>query len=189
MVGYWFIASGVMRRPKEHIGLFKALMWVGLSVGLVVNAGPLILMVNPAREFAVEVEAVGGTLFMFGQGFMTAGYIGAIVLMCLTLRGKKMLSWLAPMGRMALTNYIMHSAILSTIFYGYGWAMFGQIQRGSQVGMVVAIILFQAIFSAIWLKFFKFGPLEWLWRSLTYLKFQPMRVEKETPAEAVSTQQ
>lgn len=175
MIGYWFVASGVMRRPQDHIGLFKVMMWVGLGVGIFMSIGPLLLLVNPARKFVIEIQGVANMQFQFSQMLMTAGYIGAISLACLTLRGKKLLGWLAPMGRMALTNYLMHSLILSSIFYGHWGAMFGQIQRAEQVGIIAAIIAFQAVFSAIWLKLFRFGPLEWLWRCLTYMKLQPMR--------------
>ena len=76
---------------------------------------------------------------------------------------------------MALTNYIMHSAILSTIFYGYGFNQFGEIPRSEQMLMVVAIIAAQAVVSSLWLKVFNYGPLEWLWRCATYMKLQPLR--------------
>lgn len=183
MVGYWFVASGVMRRPKEHVGLFKTMMWVGFGVGMFVTAGSLLLMVNPAQKFAVELNAVANMNFMLGQYLMCAGYIGAFALICMTARGMKWFAWCAPMGRMALTNYIMHSVILTSIFYGYAGGMFGEISRAPQVGIIAGIILFQAIFSKIWLNHFKFGPLEWLWRSLTYMSVQPMRREKQTEAQ------
>ncbi len=183
MIGYWFIASGVMRRPQDHVGKFKAMMWVGLGIGIPLSAGSLLMFVNPAFEYASEVGYVSNTFFMLGQYIMCAGYIGALVLMCMTVRGKKWLGWLAPMGRMALTNYIMHSIIFSSIFYGYAGGMFGEIPRMQQVGLVALVILAQAIMSRMWLQHFKFGPLEWIWRSLTYLKLQPMRVDKSEAAE------
>jgi uncharacterized protein len=80
------------------------------------------------------------------------------------------------MGRMALTNYIMHSVILAVIFHGYAGQMYGLISKSPQMLIVAAIILFQVIASTLWLKAFRFGPLEWLWRSLTYLKVQPMKL-------------
>ncbi len=77
---------------------------------------------------------------------------------------------------MALTNYISHSIILTSIFYGYAGGMFGQIGRAPQVLIVAVIIIFQLRLSSWWLKRYQFGPLEWLWRSLTYKKIQPMRI-------------
>jgi uncharacterized protein len=179
LVGFWFVASGVMREPQKHINMFKGMTWVGISIGLFTSAGALLVMTHPATEKAIELRAVSQTFFMFGQYAMTAGYIGAMVLITLTARGARWFSWLAPMGRMALTNYIMHSAILSGIFFGYGAGLYGQILRLEQVGLVAVIILGQAVLSTWWLKQFQFGPLEWLWRSMTYLKMQPMRLENK----------
>lgn len=182
LIGYWFVASGIMRKPEEHINLFKGMAWIGLGAGLFMGTGSLLLMAHPAFDSAIEVRAVTQTTFMFSQYLMTAGYFGGIALLVLTNVGKRALSWLAPMGRMALTNYIMHSIILSSIFYGYAGGMYGEISRGPQMAMVVGIIAMQAVLSKVWLNNFQFGPLEWVWRSLTYWKIQPMRIE----AKAVS---
>lgn len=178
LIGYWFIASGIFREPKKHINLFKSMTWIGLGTGLFISAGALLLMTHPVTENANGLIAISNVMFMFAQLPMTAGYLGAIVLICLTVRGNRWLSWLAPMGRMALTNYIMHSVILTSIFYGYAGGLYGHVSRFGQVGLVVAIIASQALLSRFWLKHFQFGPLEWLWRSMTYMKMQPMRVEK-----------
>ena len=91
---------------------------------------------------------------------------------------------LAAVGRMALTNYISHSVIVMFVFDGFGFGLFGQLARHQLYYVVGAIWLFQLVMSPIWLKFFYFGPLEWLWRSLTYKKLQPMRIRRETPVAA-----
>jgi uncharacterized protein len=74
---------------------------------------------------------------------------------------------------MAITNYLMHSAICLVLFILMG--KYGQLERYQLYYVVFAIWAFQLAFSPLWLKFFRFGPVEWLWRSLTYLKWQPMR--------------
>ncbi len=180
LVGYWFVASGIMRKPENHINLFKGMAWVGFGGGLFMATGSLLLMTHSVYESAIEVRAISQTTFMFSQYLMTAGYVGAIALLVLTNVGKRATSWLAPMGRMALTNYISHSIILSSIFYGYAGGMYGEISRGPQILMVVGIIAMQAVLSRVWLNNFQFGPLEWVWRSLTYWKIQPMRIEAKT---------
>jgi uncharacterized protein len=76
---------------------------------------------------------------------------------------------------MALTNYIMQSVILTTIFYGYAGGLFGEISRAPQMLIVLAIVAFQIYFSRWWLNRYRFGPLEWLWRSLTYQSLQAMK--------------
>jgi uncharacterized protein len=82
---------------------------------------------------------------------------------------------LAAVGRMAFTNYSMHTIICTTIFYGHGFALFGKVERVWQFAIVVAIWALQLIVSPIWLRHFLFGPLEWLWRYLTYLQWEPLR--------------
>ena len=79
---------------------------------------------------------------------------------------------------MALTNYIGQSIILTSIFYGYAGGMYGQIARAEQILIAISIIIIQVILSKLWLSYFKFGPLEWLWRSVTYLQWQPIKVIK-----------
>ncbi|NQZ06704.1 MAG: DUF418 domain-containing protein [Algicola sp.] len=175
LVGYWFIASGVLREPKKHRLLFKQMAFLGTSFGLILNIVGVNLSVHPAIQNADAIHEMAYTLSSLGQYALTAGYLGLMVLAIQTDYGRRRLSWLVPMGQMALTNYIMHSLILAVIFHGYAGQMYGLISRAPQMLIVVAIILFQAIASTLWLKKFRFGPLEWLWRSLTYLKVQPMQ--------------
>ncbi|MCH8072284.1 MAG: DUF418 domain-containing protein [Proteobacteria bacterium] len=77
--------------------------------------------------------------------------------------------------RIALTNYLLHSVILTTVFYGYGLGLYGTIPRIWQMTLVIAVVGFQLWFSPIWLKHYRFGPVEWLCRSLTYWHRQPLR--------------
>jgi uncharacterized protein len=104
---------------------------------------------------------------------MTIGHLGLILLFVRS----GVLGWLrralAAVGRMAITNYLMHSAICLVIFILMG--KYGQFERHQLYYVVFAIWAFQLLFSPLWLKFYRFGPVEWLWRSLTYLKLQPMR--------------
>ena len=85
--------------------------------------------------------------------------------------------WAAPaaVGRMAFTNYIMQTVICTTIFYGHGLGLFGKVERTGQFAIVIAVWALELVWSPIWLARFRFGPLEWLWRSLTYWKLEPMR--------------
>ena len=83
---------------------------------------------------------------------------------------------------MAFTNYLMQSVICTLIFYGYGLGYYGKIQRYEQAYVLAGVWAFQLVFSSIWLRYYRFGPLEWLWRSLTYWKRQPMK--RTTPATA-----
>jgi uncharacterized protein len=93
---------------------------------------------------------------------------------------------LAAVGRMAFSNYIFQSIVCSFIFFGYGFGYFARIEYYQLFLIVIAIWIFQLIVSPIWLTYFKFGPLEWVWRSLTYWKRQPMRIpEVETETRSI----
>ncbi|CEG26044.1 DUF418 domain-containing protein [Bacillus sp. B-jedd] len=81
----------------------------------------------------------------------------------------------ASVGRMAMTNYLLQSIVSTFIFYGYGAGLYGSISIVTGTGLAVAIYIAQAAISRFWLKRFHFGPVEWIWRSITYMKFQRMR--------------
>ena len=81
---------------------------------------------------------------------------------------------LAATGQMALTNYLGQTIICTTLFYGHGFGWFNQFERVELLCVVAAVWAFQIVFSLLWLKHFRFGPFEWLWRSATYFKLQPL---------------
>lgn len=93
---------------------------------------------------------------------------------------------LANIGRMALSNYLSHSIICCAVFYGYGFGYYARVEFPQLWLVILAIWTFNFAFSAVWLRFFRFGPAEWLWRSLTYMTFQPIRRPKDDPAAAPS---
>jgi uncharacterized protein len=84
---------------------------------------------------------------------------------------------------MAITNYLMHSAICLVLFIFMRW--YGELERHQLYYVVFAVWAVQLVFSPLWLKAYKFGPVEWLWRSLTYVKWQPMRRPAPVEPEAV----
>ncbi len=176
LLGYWLIASGVIRNHRENRHIFKPMAIIGMSFGLFFTIGGLTVMGHPAADISGVLRATGGTLFFLGQYVLCAGYLGTIILMLGSQSWSAKLRRFAPLGRMALTNYIMHSLILTTLFYGYAGGLFGNISRAPQMLIVAAIITFQMYFSSWWLGRYRFGPLEWLWRSMTYKKLQPMKV-------------
>jgi uncharacterized protein len=92
-----------------------------------------------------------------------------------TERGGRLLSVFAPYGRMALTNYVLQSVLGTYLLFNWGLGYFATFHNYQLFLLAIAIIALQIVFSRYWLNNFKYGPLEWLWRSLTYLKWQPMR--------------
>jgi uncharacterized protein len=119
-------------------------------------------------------------LTLYGSLFVVFGHIGLVmrayqrrILPDLTMR-------LGAVGRTALTNYLMTSILCTAFFYGYGGDFFGAIHRPLLYLIVLAIWITQLLVSPMWLEHFRYGPFEWLWRSLTYWKPQPMRARAAT---------
>jgi uncharacterized protein len=124
----------------------------------------------PERTFADVWNYVGAV-------FASVGYAAVLILAVkkgsLAALGRA----LAAVGRMAFSNYLFHSVVTSVLFLGWGFGLAGRFDYAQQLGVVVAIWTFQLIVSPIWLTRYRFGPAEWLWRSLTYGTRQPMRRE------------
>ena len=103
------------------------------------------------------------------------GYVGLIMLWSRTPLWAGLQARLAATGRMALTNYIGQSLLGTFVFYGFGLGLFGSVNRIGQLGVVLLIWLLQLWLSPIWLRHFRYGPLEWAWRSLSHFRLQPLR--------------
>src|SRR5215510_12386469 len=111
-----------------------------------------------------------------GRLLVAGGHIGLVMLIVKSGWLKRLTSRLAAVGQMALTNYLATSLICTTIFEGYGFGLFNRLQRAELLLVVAPIWAVQLWWSRAWLSRFRFGPMEWLWRSLTYCRLQPMRL-------------
>jgi uncharacterized protein len=112
----------------------------------------------------------------FGSILMALGHTAVVMLVCKSGALPRLRARLAEVGRMAFTNYLAQSLICTTLFYGYGFGLFGHVGRFAQMGIVLLVWTVLIAFSAFWMSRFRFGPAEWLWRSLTYWRRQPMRL-------------
>ena len=165
------------------LGVFSArqsaaLYWTMIAVALCY--GIPITLYGTHRDFAAGWDFrysffYGGQFNYWASILVSFGWVGTIMLASKAAALFPVTARLAAVGRMAFTNYIMHTIICTTIFYGHGFALFGKVDRVWQFAIVAAIWLLQLIISPIWLRHFLFGPLEWLWRCLTYLQWEPLR--------------
>ncbi|WP_368562255.1 DUF418 domain-containing protein [Pseudoxanthomonas sp. UTMC 1351] len=178
LLGSWFVKSGAIARPEQHSPLFLRLRWLALPVGLVAMLGAYAL--EPTMDFVTFniATATAFALNAFGSALMCLGYMAWIVRGLQSPPWKRLLQGLAPAGRMALSNYLLQSLVCTWIFYGYGLGYFERLPRAWQVPFVVVLFAAQVLLSHAWLRRYRFGPMEWLWRSLTYLKLQPMRATR-----------
>ena len=176
LLGAWFVRSGAIARPPEFGRLYLGLRWVALPVGLLAMLGSLAL--SPTMD-GVTFNLRTATAFalqMVANLMMCLGYVAWVMRALDVPSWQRSLSVLAPAGRMALTNYLVQSLVCTWIFYGYGLGYFGQLPRAWHPAFALALFGLQVAVSHLWLSWFRFGPMEWLWRSATYLKLQPMRL-------------
>lgn len=103
---------------------------------------------------------------------------GFAVLGILIIKSKgwaKFKRWLSPVGKFALSNYLFTTIIVTLIFYGHGLGLYSTVERIGQLGITLGVWIFLIAWSNYWVKYYRFGPFEWLWRSLTYWKIQPIK--------------
>jgi uncharacterized protein len=123
----------------------------------------------------IYVARFGGIPNYVGSILVAFGHIGAVMLVVKSGALRAIVDRFAAVGRMALSNYLAHSLLMTSLFYGYGLGLYADVPRLWQQALVVAVVALQLLISPWWLKHFRFGPAEWLWRSLSYRQRQPMR--------------
>lgn len=155
---------------------YLVMLVAGYLFGLTINYLETTMVLE--SDFDKLTMHKAGMSYQIGRLFTTIGHIGLFMLFIKSGILGLFQKALAAVGRMALTNYLMHSVITSILFYGFGFALFGTLQRYELYYIVAGIWIFQLIFSPIWLKYFHYGPVEWLWRSLTYQKKQAFKIIK-----------
>lgn len=173
LVGMALFKLGVFsatRSKRTYVAMIAAAVAVGIPTIM------LGIHRNVEAGWSVEYSFFFGEQFNYwGSLLVSGGWVGTVMLVCRNPAWLRLAWPLAAVGRMALSNYLIHTVIATTIFYGRGFGMFGEVSRVGQLGIVLAIWTLQLIVSPIWLHYFQFGPAEWLWRSLTYLKLPPIR--------------
>lgn len=152
---------------------------VGLVVGLVFNYFLASYMSSPISGEYYNLKLSGWYLTIYyalGVVPLALTYVGLMMLSFQTKLGNRLLQLVAPVGKMAFTNYLMHSLIGNFVFLGAGLDMMGQVGPVFFTLFGITVFVFQIIFSTLWLNHFQYGPAEWVWRSLTYKKRQPFKV-------------
>ena len=151
---------------------------IGLGIGLPLAAYGIYDHQRHEWEM-IRSMGVGGLFNYFGSLFAAFGWIGAVMLASQVDALPGLRRRLGAVGQMAFTNYIMHSVVCTLIYNGHGLGLFGYVDRIWQQLLCLGIFSFQLWYSPLWLDRFRFGPLEWMWRSLTYWQVQPFRREPE----------
>jgi len=172
LIGMALFKMGVLTGEKPT-SLYLAMAGIGYTIGLLINYYEMNLILDD--NFSLLSQSKSMITYFWGRLFVAMGHVGLIMLFCKI----PILGWLkssiAAVGKMALTNYLMHSVICMIIFTGVGFGLFGKLQRYELLYVVFGIWIFQLILSPIWLRYFQYGPAEWLWRNLSYGKIHGFR--------------
>ena len=170
LFGLYIWRQGYLRNPGEHLGWWQRAQRLGLPIGIVGNLAVVVLAwiydPNPMQPSLV-------TLLMFGiQSFaipaLSLGYVATVVLLWQNPVWQQRMMPFSYVGRMALTNYLLQSLICTTIFYSYGLGLYGRVGPLADLALAVVIYSLQIPFSRWWLSGHAYGPMEWVWRVMTY---------------------
>jgi len=159
---------------SRSLRFYLLLMLFGFGVGLPLNAWETITYVESGYQ--LHWQSGNRPAYDLGRLLLALGYIGLVMAICRSGLLQRLQEALAAVGRMALTNYLMQSLLGNLVFLGAGLGQFAQWQRQELYLFVLGLWLFQIVSSVYWLRRYRFGPCEWLWRSLTYGRWQPMRL-------------
>ncbi len=177
LAGLYIGRRRILERIHDEIPLLRKAFWLALGFGIAGTGFSQVLFGWAAMNgWDPWVGFAGSLLYVLAAWSMALGYGAGIVLLIQRDFWKKCLAPLQAVGRMALTNYLLQTLICTTLFYSYGLGLYGKVGPAAAVLLTIAIYLFQVAFSLLWIRRFRFGPAEWLWRSATYGRLQPMRI-------------
>jgi len=182
LFGFSIGRSGILYDIPGHTALIARVRGWGLGFGLAAMAAERILAASAgyalfhSQGAGPGVQFVGDLLFAFGITALAFGYAATIVLAAQTPRWKAALEPLAGVGRLALSVYLTQTLMFTTLFYGYGFDQAFRLGPAAVTAWAVIFFTVQVVACQWWSRRFRFGPMEWLWRSLTYLKWQPLRL-------------
>jgi uncharacterized protein len=175
LLGMYAYRRGIFQRPSEHMEFIRKILMYGLLLGVAGNVIFAAAAENEAPFPPSTYGVVGVIAYAFGVPALALSIAAGLVLLWQMPMAKTILSILAPVGRMALTNYLLQTVTCIVIFYGFGFGLYGSVGAAKATAIAIVIFASQIVLSTLWLKFFNYGPMEWLWRQLTYGKRLELR--------------
>jgi len=175
LVGMWAARKNLITNYFEHIPFFrKALIW-GLAIGIPSSTLYVFSWFNGQMNVPSLWSTISTSMHIVSGIAIGISYVSAIALFFNKQKSGNPLIKLSYVGRMALTNYLMHSVICTTLFLSYGFGLFGKVEVWQGMLLTIVIFVMQVPLSNFWIKRYHYGPFEWIWRSLTYGKRQPFK--------------
>ena len=179
LIGMALFKLGVLQGERS-LGFYLRLAGAGYAIGIPLNALSTYGMIT--SNYDIVATNFWNAPYQIGRVSVALGHASVLILLAKGARARWLTDRLAAVGQMAFSNYISHSIVYALLFYAPGFRLFGQLQRYQLYYVVLGLWILNLVWSPIWLRHFRFGPLEWCWRSLTYWQRQPMR--RRTPATA-----
>jgi uncharacterized protein len=181
LLGMWVWRAGIVQRLDEYKPVLKRVCAWCIPVGLILSVYVATVAAVLPPERVSLWGWFAGMLWLPGSHILAAGYVSGLALIFLNEDWRRYLLPFAAVGRTALTNYLLQSVLCTLFFCHYTTGLYGRI--GPAMGLVPTVILFaaQVLASNWWLKRYRFGPMEWLWRGMTYGRFPSMRKEEAGP--------
>jgi uncharacterized protein len=175
LIGMAFYKLRIFHGERSN-RFYLTMILLGYPVGLLINFYETRMLLE--NNFAALTILQADQTYQIGRLFTTMGHVGLFMLFIKSGIFNFLQKSLAAVGKLALSNYLMHSIVTSIIFYGDGFSLYGRLQRYELYYIVAALWIFQLIASPIWLRYYQYGPAEWIWRSLTYQKRQRFLVRQ-----------
>jgi uncharacterized protein len=175
LLGFALGKMRVFQAPARHAPLIRAVALSGVLVGLPAS---ILYAAQGRHEGLLPLTANGFVRTIFesiGTPLLSLGYVAWTTLLFQSSRWKRSLLWLAPVGRTALSNYLLQSVACVLLFYGFGGGLFMRVSLATSLAIAVCLYTIEVVVSRLWLSQFTHGPLEWVWRQLTYWKRLPLR--------------
>jgi uncharacterized protein len=177
LIGYVIGRSDFYKTIKQHTNIIYAVLAFGMLIGLPANYFLANYMsYHMADYWSLAPKGLYQTIaYALGVVPLALAYVAVMMLIFQTVVGKNLLAVFAPVGKMAFSNYILQSLIGSFVFLGAGLGYIGKVGPWYLTIFGVLVFIGQIMLSHLWLRYFYYGPVEWLWRSMTYKKWQPMK--------------
>lgn len=168
LLGFYAYRKGFFQNPAAHQPFIQKVLAYGLILGLTLNIA-FAWLAGKEAVFPPTLAGIAGVVaYAFGVPAMALGIAALVATLWQKTAWRKLLAPFAPVGQMALTNYLLQTIVCLTIFYGYGFGQFAKIGAFYATLLALGIFVLQIFLSGLWLKYFAYGPLEWIWRQLTY---------------------
>ena len=177
LLGFYAYRRGFFQDLTGHQAFIRRVLIYGLVLGLAGNSAFAALAGKEAVLPPTKAGIAGVIAYAFGVPALALFFIASVITLWQKAVWKRLFAYLAPVGRMALTNYLLQTVICVLIFYGYGFGLFGRFGALTATPIALGIFLVQIFLSALWLRYFQYGPTEWIWRQLTYRQRLNLRLK------------